>query len=76
MILIEDEDFTLEKLGIRDDDQILMEVRNKDLTWPEEIGSLALNTAEKHRQSMLQNSYRALTRSVPCQFLRTFQKQN
>lgn len=51
MNLIEDEDFTLEKLCIRDDDQILMEVRNKDLTWPEEIGSIALNSTEKYKQS-------------------------
>lgn len=53
MNLIEDEDFTLEKLGIRDDDQILMEVRNKDLTWPEEIGSLAMNSNEKNKLSKI-----------------------
>lgn len=52
MTQIEDEDSTLEKLSIQDDDQILMEVRNKDLTWPEEIGSLTLNLTEKNKQSM------------------------
>lgn len=51
MKLIEDEDFTLEKLDIHDDDQILMEVRNKDLTWPEEISSLAINSAERNKHS-------------------------
>lgn len=51
MTLIEDEDFTLEELDIHDDDQILMEIRNKDLTWPEEIGSLSVNLAEKSKQS-------------------------
>lgn len=51
MTLIEDEDSTLEELEIQDEDQILMEVRNKDLTWPEEIGSLASNSAERNKQS-------------------------
>lgn len=51
MTQIEDEDFSLEKLGIQDDDQILMEVRNKDLTWPEEISSLSLNSTERNKQS-------------------------
>lgn len=41
MMLIEEEEATLEELGVCDEDQILIEVRNKDLTWPEEIGSLA-----------------------------------
>lgn len=29
-------------MQICDDDQILIEIRNKDLTWPEELGALAL----------------------------------
>lgn len=40
-VLLEDENATLEELGIVDNDQILLEVRNKDLTWPEELGALA-----------------------------------
>ncbi|XP_017785154.1 PREDICTED: ubiquitin carboxyl-terminal hydrolase 32 isoform X2 [Nicrophorus vespilloides] len=40
-ILLEDELSTLQELGIVDCDQILLEVRNKDLTWPEELGALA-----------------------------------
>lgn len=39
--LLEDEHLTLEELSITDNDQILLEIRNKDLTWPEELGSLA-----------------------------------
>lgn len=51
MKLIEEEDFSLENLDIRDDDQMLMEVRNKDLTWPEEIGSLAINLTDRNKHS-------------------------
>lgn len=39
--LLEDESAQLQDLGIKDADQILLEVRNKDLTWPEELGQLA-----------------------------------
>lgn len=39
--LLEEEQMTLEELIISDNDQILLEVRNKDLTWPEELGSLS-----------------------------------
>ncbi|XP_031330548.1 ubiquitin carboxyl-terminal hydrolase 32-like isoform X2 [Photinus pyralis] len=39
-ILLEDEVATLQDLGIQDGDQLLLEVRNKDLTWPEELGAL------------------------------------
>ncbi|XP_055640764.1 ubiquitin carboxyl-terminal hydrolase 32 isoform X2 [Toxorhynchites rutilus septentrionalis] len=40
--LLEDDNFTLQELSIADNDQILLEIRNKDLTWPEELGSLSL----------------------------------
>lgn len=39
-ILLEDEGVTLQDLGVIDGDKILLEVRNKDLTWPEELGAL------------------------------------
>lgn len=42
-ILLEDESLSLEELGIIDDDQILLELRNKDLTWPEEIQYLKIS---------------------------------
>ncbi|XP_053671807.1 ubiquitin carboxyl-terminal hydrolase 32 [Anopheles nili] len=40
--LLEEDHLTLHELSIADNDQILLEIRNKDLTWPEELGSLAL----------------------------------
>lgn len=41
MILLEEEDLTLEDVGVADLAQILIEVRNKDLTWPEEMSQIA-----------------------------------
>lgn len=38
---LDDENMTLQDLGLMDADQILLEVRNKDLTWPEELGQMA-----------------------------------
>ncbi|CAG9854986.1 unnamed protein product [Phyllotreta striolata] len=38
--LVDDENASLEDLGVTDSDQVLLEVRNKDLTWPEELGQL------------------------------------
>ncbi|XP_046979817.1 ubiquitin carboxyl-terminal hydrolase 32 [Schistocerca americana] len=52
MLLIEDEEPTLEDLGIMDEDQLLIEVRNKDLTWPEEMGSLANHLQDKRKPSV------------------------
>jgi hypothetical protein len=40
MVLLEEEEPTLEELGVQDDDAVLLEVRNKDLTWPEEMGAI------------------------------------
>lgn len=42
-LLLEEEQMTLQELVVNDNDQILLETRNKDLTWPEELGSLSLN---------------------------------
>lgn len=41
-ILLEEDSMTLKELLIKDNDQILLEIRNKDQTWPEELGSLTL----------------------------------
>lgn len=38
--LLEEEAATLQDLLIADNDQFLLEIRNRDLTWPEEMGSL------------------------------------
>ncbi|XP_046684242.1 ubiquitin carboxyl-terminal hydrolase 32 isoform X2 [Homalodisca vitripennis] len=52
MVLIEEEEATLEELGVCDEDQLLIEVRNKDLTWPEEIGSLAIPPSDRVKQQV------------------------
>lgn len=41
--LLDDDNATIQDLNINDADQILIEVRNKDLTWPEELGALVAN---------------------------------
>lgn len=38
--LLDDDNMTLQDLGIVEADQILLEVRSPDLTWPEELGQL------------------------------------
>lgn len=53
MFILEEEDSTLDELGILDEDQILIEIRNKDLTWPEELSSIASNTSNDKRQGEL-----------------------
>lgn len=50
MFILEEEESTLDELGILDEDQILIEVRNKDLTWPEELSSIACNNSNDKRQ--------------------------
>jgi ubiquitin carboxyl-terminal hydrolase 6/32 len=50
--LLEDENATLASLSCRDNDQLLIEVRNKDLTWPEEMVSLSGQSGDKYRQGM------------------------
>jgi len=52
LTLLEDENATLASLGFRDNDQLLIEVRNKDLTWPEEMVSLSGQSGDKHRQGL------------------------
>ncbi|XP_037889986.1 ubiquitin carboxyl-terminal hydrolase 32 isoform X1 [Glossina fuscipes] len=41
-ILLEEDSMMLKELLIKDNDQVLLEIRNKDQTWPEELGSLTL----------------------------------
>lgn len=50
LVLLEDENATLAMLACRDNDQLLIEVRNKDLTWPEEMVSLSGQSGDKYRQ--------------------------
>ncbi|XP_074640674.1 ubiquitin carboxyl-terminal hydrolase 32-like [Tubulanus polymorphus] len=41
MTLLEEEELSMEALGIEDSMSLLIEIRNKDLTWPEEMSLLA-----------------------------------
>ncbi|CAH1801921.1 unnamed protein product [Owenia fusiformis] len=51
MHLLEDEEATVEELGLEDYCQVLAEVRNKDLTWPEEMNQLAKNKADQKQEA-------------------------
>ncbi len=51
MQLLEDESSDLEECGFGDDDSMLMEVRSRDGTWPEEITSLYKSTSSGDRRS-------------------------
>lgn len=55
--LLEDDNMTLQDLAIHDNDQVLLEVRSKDLTWPEELGSLTMsqsqNAAHERRATII-----------------------
>eukprot|EP00095_Tigriopus_kingsejongensis_P012381 snap_masked-scaffold190_size271632-processed-gene-1.19 protein:Tk12381 transcript:snap_masked-scaffold190_size271632-processed-gene-1.19-mRNA-1 annotation:"ubiquitin carboxyl-terminal hydrolase 32" len=54
MNLLEDEALTLEDAGLKDEGSILVEVRSRDGTWPEEITSLCNNNSDR-RSSFLNN---------------------
>lgn len=60
-ILLEEDAMCLKELLIRDNDQLLLEIRNKDLTWPEELGSLA--SAQSGQGAGTPGDRRRLTRS-------------
>ncbi|XP_006811225.1 ubiquitin carboxyl-terminal hydrolase 32-like [Saccoglossus kowalevskii] len=52
-VLLEEENHTLEHLSIQDNQQVLIEVRNKDMSWPEEMSSLALkNKTDKKKNQV------------------------
>ncbi|XP_060533981.1 ubiquitin carboxyl-terminal hydrolase 32 isoform X2 [Cylas formicarius] len=46
--LLDDDRAMLQDMGVRDADQLLLEVRNKDLTWPEELDQLAAGAGGDH----------------------------
>lgn len=48
--LLEDEPLTLEELSFADNDQLLLEIRNKDLTWPEELRAITQNQIAQERR--------------------------
>ncbi|XP_071945533.1 ubiquitin carboxyl-terminal hydrolase 32-like isoform X2 [Antedon mediterranea] len=60
-VLLEDEPVVLEQLKIVDDQQMLIEIRNKDLSWPEEMSLLAKNKQDKHKQVHTENGVTGLS---------------
>ena len=51
--LLDDDAETLEQLGVRENVDILLEIRNKDLTWPEELGALCSNSLRERKTSIV-----------------------
>ncbi|XP_031572210.1 ubiquitin carboxyl-terminal hydrolase 32-like [Actinia tenebrosa] len=49
LTLLEDEAKTLEQLGISDNMALLLEVRNRDMSWPEEMSSLATSKSLREK---------------------------
>ncbi|XP_064158454.1 ubiquitin carboxyl-terminal hydrolase 32 isoform X1 [Anguilla rostrata] len=48
LTLLDDEDHTLESLKIQDEQHLVIEVRNKDMSWPEEMCFIA-NKMDRHK---------------------------
>ncbi|XP_038160527.1 ubiquitin carboxyl-terminal hydrolase 32 isoform X5 [Cyprinodon tularosa] len=51
LTLLDDEDHTLESLKIHDEQQLVIEVRNKDMSWPEEMSFIA-NSSKMDRHKV------------------------
>lgn len=51
MELLENENNNLEDIGMKDEDSLLMEIRSRDGTWPEEITSIC--NSNERRLSLL-----------------------
>lgn len=61
-LVLEDDKQSLEEGGISDRANLLIETRNKDQTWPEEIGSLAMNSGNSSSTDVFRTrSSRALS---------------
>ncbi|KAJ0172880.1 hypothetical protein K1T71_011056 [Dendrolimus kikuchii] len=56
-VLLNDERPTLHELGLDERSRLLLEVRNADLTWPEEIGALSMSSgcsrATERRETLI-----------------------
>lgn len=50
--LLEEDNSTLETLEIRDNHAVLIEVRNRDMSWPEEMSSLANNRSLREKLNL------------------------
>nr|XP_061792545.1 ubiquitin carboxyl-terminal hydrolase 32-like isoform X2 [Nerophis lumbriciformis]XP_061792546.1 ubiquitin carboxyl-terminal hydrolase 32-like isoform X2 [Nerophis lumbriciformis] len=51
LTLLDDEDHTLESLKIQDEQQLVIEIRNKDMSWPEEM-SFITNSSKMERHKV------------------------
>ncbi|AWO98445.1 Ubiquitin carboxyl-terminal hydrolase [Scophthalmus maximus] len=51
LTLLDDEEHTLESLKIQDEQQLVIEVRNKDMSWPEEMSFIA-NSSKMDRHKV------------------------
>ncbi|XP_021208198.2 ubiquitin carboxyl-terminal hydrolase 32 isoform X2 [Bombyx mori] len=52
-VLLDDEQRTLHELHLDERSRLLLELRNKDLTWPEEIGAISSNRATERRETLI-----------------------
>lgn len=59
LTLLEDEDATVEQAEITDGMEILIEVRNKDLTWPEEMLQLARSKVNGEKKPVVNTEHGA-----------------
>ncbi|ETE63261.1 Ubiquitin carboxyl-terminal hydrolase 32, partial [Ophiophagus hannah] len=51
LTLLDDEDHTLEYLNIQDEQHLIIEVRNKDMSWPEEMSFIANSSKiDRHKE--------------------------
>ena len=55
MAFLEDDDTTLEDAHVADLSQVLLEVRNKDLTWPEEMSQITTSRNSSNLSTRSQN---------------------
>ncbi|XP_036392636.1 ubiquitin carboxyl-terminal hydrolase 32-like isoform X1 [Megalops cyprinoides] len=54
LTLLDDEDHTLESLKIQDEQHLVIEVRNKDMSWPEEMSFIANSSKiDRHKGEIL-----------------------
>ncbi|XP_059614538.1 ubiquitin carboxyl-terminal hydrolase 32 isoform X2 [Phlebotomus argentipes] len=62
--LLEEDKATLQELMINDNDQLLLECRNKDLTWPEELSALSISGASGGVVSVVGQERRSTVASI------------
>lgn len=58
LVVLEEEDQTLEDAGIMDNSHVLIETRNKDQTWPEEIATVVSSSGSSSSTSINEQQQR------------------